>query len=174
VKVNLGSGPHPIPGWKNFDLIDHPGVINHDLTTPLPIGDGLVDLIYSEHFLEHIKRPEALRLMKECFRILKPGGVMRISTPALEFLVDHYNAGHTFQLPGAWEPKTPCQMLNGGLHEWGHQFVYDIDELYILLVEAGFEHTKMKRKMWRESDHPELREREVRPWLEELIVEATR
>lgn len=179
MKVNLGSGPHLLHGWINVDLgypeLAVKGLIPIDLSKgSLPWSDGVADFIYSEHFIEHIKRPQALTLMRECYRILRPGGVMRISTPDLWVLINHYNKRKLICLPGVWEPPTLCQMLNGGLHEWGHQFVYDIDEMFNLLIEAGFSHDSIKRKSWRESDYADLSGREVRPFFNEIIVEVTR
>lgn len=53
---------------------------------------------------------------------------------------------------------------------WGHQFIYDETELIILLKEAGF--LNVRRMPWRESEHPELRNLETRPYFDDLILEA--
>jgi predicted SAM-dependent methyltransferase len=63
-------------------------------------------------------------------------------------------------------------MLNEGLREWGHQFVYDACELGRLLEEAGFR--EVTQVAWRESTTPALRNLECRPFHGEIICEATK
>jgi hypothetical protein len=62
--------------------------------------------------------------------------------------------------------------MNEGLRSWGHQFVYDADELRDVLAEAGF--VAVEWAGWRQSRHPELNDLEQRPYHQELIAEATK
>jgi len=82
LKVNLGCGPLGRAGWINVDgyPIDNT-VLGLDLRNPLPFSDGFASHIHCEHFLEHLEFDQALRLMGECFRILQPGGSMRLILP---------------------------------------------------------------------------------------------
>jgi predicted SAM-dependent methyltransferase len=172
-KLHLGCGTNLIPDWLNVDLDAAPGVLALDLTRPLPFDSASADLVFSEHFIEHITREQALRLLAECRRVLKPGGIMRTTTPNLRKLVEEYLAGRLREWADvAWLPETPCRLLNEGLRLWGHQFVYDADELERLMREAGFAQVQQCR--WRESAHPELSGLECRPWHQEIIVEARR
>jgi predicted SAM-dependent methyltransferase len=170
-KLHLGCGTHLLEGWANIDLDGPSGVIRHDLTRPLPMRADSADLVFCEHFIEHLTRAQGLALLQECRRVLKPGGTLRLSTPDLRKLIDEYLAGRTTawaQL--GWQPLTPCRMLNEGLRLWGHLFVYDRAELLGLLAEAGFR--EIEAKTWRESAHPALRGLESRPFVGELIYEA--
>lgn len=170
-RLHLGCGGNLLPGWANVDLETAAGVIQHDLTEPFPLPTGTVQFIYSEHFIEHITRAQALALLRECQRVLAPGGVIRLSTPNLRKLLDEYSARRTAEWSDVdWHPSTPCQMVNEGMRLWGHQFVYDPDELTLLLHEAGFE--QITQVPWRESLHPELKGLECRPFHGEIIVEA--
>lgn len=172
-RLHLGCGANLLPGWANVDYSDLAGVIRHDLTRPFPLPPDSVEFIYSEHFIEHITREQALTLLSECRRVLKREGVLRLSTPNLEKLTDEYLARRVSEWEDVdWRPKTPCQMLNEGLRLWGHQFVYDRDELTLLLNEAGFQH--VTPAAWRESRRPELRGLECRPFHGEIIVEAVK
>ena len=173
VRLHLGCGDNILPGWSNIDLEGSREVIVHDLTKPLPVATGTIQFIYSEHFIEHIPLEDARRLLAECHRVLQPGGVLRVSTPDLRKLVLEYQAGRTSEWVDVdWNPASPCQMLNEGMRSWGHEFVYDADELELALRAAGFH--QLKRVGWRASAHDELRSLECRPFHDELIFEATR
>ena len=172
-QLHLGCGANLLPGWANIDLDAADGVIQHDLTAPFPLPPRTVKLIYSEHFIEHITRGQALVLLRECHRVLTPGGVIRLSTPNLKKYLDEYLAGRITEWSDVdWRPNTPCQMVNEGMRLWGHQFVYDLDELTLLLEEAGFQ--DIAQTAWRESNHRELQGLECRPFHGEVIVEAVK
>lgn len=138
IKIHLGAGPVIKPGWLNYDMNPGPGGIQHDLTRPLPLADGSADYVFSEHFIEHITREQALRLLRECHRVMREGAVIRITTPNLRILAEDYLAGKIDRWIGGWAPKTPAQFLNEGMTAWGHQFTYDGPELALILEEAGF------------------------------------
>jgi len=172
-RLHLGCGGNVMPGWANVDAEGGPGVIAWDLRKPLPAADATFDYVFSEHFIEHVTRDEALRLLRECVRVLKPGGVLRTSTPDLRKLIEEYQAGRLDEWRDMqWLPGTPCKLLNEGMRLWGHQFVYDEPELRLLLAEAGF--AAVERVTWRESGHEALRAIECRPLHAEIIVEARR
>jgi predicted SAM-dependent methyltransferase len=172
-RLHLGCGNNVIAGWANVDADAVDGVIAWDLRRPLPAPDASFDYVFSEHFIEHVTRDEALRLLRECVRVLRPGGVLRTSTPDLRKLVSEYLAGRLDEWRDvAWLPQTPCRLLNEGMRSWGHQFVYDEPELRLLLAEAGF--ANVERVAWRESTHDALRSLECRPLHDEIIVEARR
>ncbi|MGH8488241.1 MAG: class I SAM-dependent methyltransferase [Gammaproteobacteria bacterium] len=171
--MHLGCGSNVLAGWSNIDLAGSRNVVSHNLSRPLPVRSDSIEFIYSEHFIEHISLDRARRLLAECLRVLRPGGIIRLSTPDLRKLIASYQAGSVsaFRDVG-WNPATPCQMVNEGMRLWGHAFVYDADELEAVLRAAGFR--QMQREGWRTSEHPELRSLECRPFHDELIVEATK
>src|SRR5688572_3494633 len=55
IKVNIGCGGSPTPGWVNLDLVSHPLVTYWDGRKGLPFRDGTVSIIFSEHFFEHLE-----------------------------------------------------------------------------------------------------------------------
>ena len=169
-RLHLGCGDNRLAGWLNIGV---PGDIRHDLRKPFPLPNRSIRFIYSEHFIEHITIDEALLLLRECCRVLTTDGVIRISTPDLKALSSEYLAGRTSGYTDAyWQPATPCRMLNEALRLWGHQFVYDFEELSAVMRCAGL--SVVNRVAWRESDHVELRNLEFRAPHQDLIVEAHR
>lgn len=169
--LHLGCGSNLLEGWANIDFAGSSEIIVHDLTRSLPLGSGTVDFIFTEHFVEHISRQQGQALFEECYRLLASGGVLRISTPSLKKLIDEYASGRVDEWADVdWNPETPCQMLNEGVRLWGHQFIYDFDEISQALSGAGF--VRIKPVDWRESTHRELSGLECRPFHNDLIVEA--
>ena len=87
IYFNLGGGrcSHPSRWYRNYVSIDQKPrsewSIQHDLTTPFPLPDHTVDRILTEDFLEHLELGQIESLLKECYRILKPGCFMRIGVP---------------------------------------------------------------------------------------------
>ena len=61
--------------------------IHHDLSYGIPVHDNTADFVYSSHFLEHLFRNDVENLLKDSFRVLKSGGVVRICVHDLEFAV---------------------------------------------------------------------------------------
>ena len=168
-RLQLGAGEQILEDWANLDL--EGGGIAWDLTRPIPVEKGSVRLVYSEHFIEHVSRGDAQRILQNCHAIMAPGGTIRISTPDLKKLVDDYQSGNLVAMShGGWFPETPCSMVNEAMHLWGHQFVYDEAELSNALREAGFKN--IRRMKWHESAIPELANLESRPDMGDLILEA--
>jgi len=119
-KLHLGCGPYNTPpGWINLDgswnawLAKHSfirkilallhiipikqfnikwsqDIIIHDVRKTLPFPDNSMDAIYSSHLLEHLHLENAKALLKECYRVLKPNGVLRIVVPDLKDIVLKY------------------------------------------------------------------------------------
>ncbi len=77
-KIQFGSGPNQLEGWIN--LQENTG----DITKPLKFENDSVDYILCEHVLEHVTHQHAWIFLRECHRILKPGGVVRIIVPSID------------------------------------------------------------------------------------------
>jgi predicted SAM-dependent methyltransferase len=174
VKLHLGCGAIIIPGWLNYDLDPGTGGIRRDLRKPFIEHDDSVDFIFNEHFLEHLTRDAGRFFLRECRRVLRPGGVLRIVTPDLDKLARDYLKENIQCIPGTWTPATPCQMMNEGMRLWGHEFLYDFQELAAVLREAGFLSQKICAEVYRSSRHAALRGIDQRPHYGELIFEATK
>lgn len=89
--VNLGCGRRYDPAWLNFDVVPvDESVRAHDLQQPLPLADGTCSVVYHSHVLEHLPKDKAPAFLAECFRVLAPGGILRIAVPDLESIARLY------------------------------------------------------------------------------------
>lgn len=89
--MNIGCGKHYLKEWINLDCAPaFRDVQKHDVSSGLPFKDASVDVVYHSHVLEHLDRNEGFRLIKECHRVLKPDGVLRIVVPDLEEIAREY------------------------------------------------------------------------------------
>jgi predicted SAM-dependent methyltransferase len=82
--LNLGCGTEGHSAFVNVDLIAAPGVVAHDIRRGVPFPDGTFDLVYHSTMLSMLRASEALTFMRECRRVLKPGGILRVVTEDLE------------------------------------------------------------------------------------------
>lgn len=81
-KLHIGAGSNRLVGWLNTDLIpETPDILYLDATDKLPFVDSTFQYIYSEHMIEHVPYRGALTMFREAYRILQPGGKIRVSTP---------------------------------------------------------------------------------------------
>jgi predicted SAM-dependent methyltransferase len=89
--LNIGCGSTFHPDWINIDVAPFsPNVRPWNLQCGLPYGDNEVDVCYTSHVLEHLSQQDVKRLIRECFRILKPNGIVRAVVPDLEAIAKTY------------------------------------------------------------------------------------
>jgi predicted SAM-dependent methyltransferase len=150
LKLHLGCGPQILAGWVNLDNVKYPGIDRVlDVTRGLPFKD--VSLIFAEHFIEHLAYTDALNLLRECRRVLREDGILRLSTPNLDWVwMTHYR----LSMPEPEEVQA-CFALNRAFRGWGHQFLYNERTLRATLLDAGF--SNVVRLEYGESPHAELR-----------------
>lgn len=74
-KIQFGSGCNILDGWLNLQEGQA------DITKPLAFKNYSVDYILAEHVCEHVSHQGAFGFFKECYRILRPTGVVRIIVP---------------------------------------------------------------------------------------------
>lgn len=124
-----------LPGWVNLDVRPLPEVdVVNDVTQGLPFDEA--QFIFAEHFIEHLPFDASLQFLRECRAVLAETGVLRLSTPNLDWVLrSHYD-------PNRWqstaEPIPDCLWLNKAFRGWGHCFLYNMDTLAQLLSAAGF------------------------------------
>lgn len=151
--LQIGCGPYKLPGWLNTDIdIDacKAGALYLDAGELFPFPDNSFDCIYSEHLFEHLRHEQAVNMLKECYRVLKPSGTIRIATPDFHFLEDLYlhpekpvNKSYIEWSAGGGGggcslPATALNVINKFHTSWGHQIIYDKEAITKMLEEYGF------------------------------------
>lgn len=100
-KVNLGCGSRYHPDWINIDMAPQvPEVMQGDLSRGIPLPGASCDVVYHSAVLEHMRRADAAAFLTECYRVLKPGGIMRVGVPDLEKICHLYLSRLTAALNG--------------------------------------------------------------------------
>jgi predicted SAM-dependent methyltransferase len=153
-RIQFGCGSNKLLGWQNRDR-------EVDIRKRLPYPDNRVDYVFTEHVIEHITHPEALRFFDECYRILKPGGVARMAVPDVCRFHSHGTQAHIETVIGPLcnveRPREAAvrKIVVG----YEHVSCWTGELLAMLLTCAGFEthHAAVGR-----SEHPYLRELEGR------------
>jgi predicted SAM-dependent methyltransferase len=89
--LNVGCGTKYHRDWVNIDMYAKSfDVIRHNIMKGIPYPDDYFEIVYHSQVLEHIQKDKALDFMKECHRVLKPGGMIRVVVPDLENIIDEY------------------------------------------------------------------------------------
>lgn len=173
--VHLGSGGHHLEGWVNTDRVFDPGMsVCADAASGLPFRDQSVDRIFSEDFFEHLDPADAVNVLRDCRRILRPNGSMRIGMPDLDAIVRRVyldrNPDDLRWCREKFGDQTPCEALNRHMRMSGeHRFLYDWEYLSQLLEREGF---VAKRQAFHVTDYPEYRFVDLRGYGLSLYVEA--
>jgi SAM-dependent methyltransferase len=196
IKLNLGCGPNGLEDWLNYDwgalplLSKFPNVRKWgvrwgvlapgydtrwpqiqlvDIRKKLPLKSEVVNFIYCSHVLEHLERWQALHVLKESFRVLIPGGLIRIAVPDLDYICRNYLESKSNSTKQTRAAQEACILLwghrkdvapAGFLSKWvrkfirGHEWAYDEHEMALLLSEAGFKN--IKKQSFRTGEVPDI------------------
>jgi len=133
LKLHLGCGDMIIPGFINCDLYNDKAEVKCDVKK-LPYEDNSIDEIYNAHIIEHFDYFEALDVLKEWKRVLKPDGKLSIETPDFFAICDALvkaPEGERFMLYDQFfgKPWLPGQT---------HKFLYTENQLGNTLNNLGF------------------------------------
>lgn len=168
--VNVGCGMSPIKGWANFDNslsvrikanrllcrllltaaqrnfahVAREAGIQWANATALPLPDCSTDVLYSSHMLEHLTREAAALFLQEAHRVLKVGGIIRLSVPDLRVLAEEYLStgdancfvDRTLLAVNANGFKSRLRLFLAGNRE--HNWMYDGASLCELLQSHNF------------------------------------
>lgn len=166
-KLEIGAWPNIREGWLHTDVYPTSGeIVFLDAKRPFPFEDGTFDYVFSEHLIEHLTYKEGLFMLGECYRVLKPGGKIRIATPDLETLIGLYAAEkrelqqrYIRWVTDRFLPEVGVYresfVINNAFRNWGHQFIYDCATLQSAMEEVGF--VDITRHTVGESDDEALR-----------------
>ncbi|OAN48186.1 hypothetical protein A6A04_05410 [Paramagnetospirillum marisnigri] len=164
--LNIGSGEKPTEGFVNADFyktrlfakwrrkdkkFDPNWMV--DLRRPLKCGDGHFDGIFTEHVIEHMQPMEALVLLRELHRILKPGGVLRLIVPDADIYVRAYLGEVPQDFPFA-DVQDRTDILAQLTQEHGHQSIWNAEIMAKVLAAAGF--AQVEKAAFRQGRNPDL------------------
>ncbi len=161
--LDLGAADTPGGDFVAIDFFGRKGVYGADLRYPLLIDDASVEGIFTEHTFEHLAFDDVRRLLGECFRVLKPGGRIRVIVPDVSIFVARYQANDLawFQewervalVPRGRRLVTPMQAISFVTQEYGHRSAWDFASLDAVLREAGF--VDVERASYRDGRDPRL------------------
>ncbi|NTS66803.1 methyltransferase domain-containing protein [Sphingomonas sp. HHU CXW] len=172
--LQIGSGLNMLPDFDNLDFyFAHRGQakhIGHDLRRELPYADNSFEGIYSEHTLEHMYPSEALLVIAEAARVLKPGGVFRVSVPNLARFIAFYNGEEVSEEFKMFD--SGCEAMWNLCQNHHHRSVWDAAMLKKQMLAAGFS-AATERGFREGADQRLLVDQDFRAW-ESLYVEGTK
>lgn len=152
IRLNLGSGPHPLPEHVNIDLYA-PADVKDNAATLRGYQPGAVDEIRAEHVLEHMGWRDGQRAVNRWYQLLAKGGRLYVTVPDVAmsiraWLEAYDNGGNVwgFRSQAIWGD----QAHEGEYHRWG----YDADSLLRALTSAGFHDIVITRKPGHDPMYP--------------------
>ncbi len=198
LKLNLGCGSSTPNGWVNvdyalgarlaripmfrtvnkriklFNLDWNDSIHIHNLTKPLPWKDASIDVVYTSHTLEHFPQRGGLNLLKECHRILRQGGIIRIVVPDLAAIVKRYLDGkiradefiENLHVLYSGEDSSLKSKL-APFFRFPHKCMYDTPTLLSILQELKFE--ARERKPF-DSDIEDIRSIEIQSRTADAVI----
>lgn len=145
---NIGAGSFAHPYWTNVDYgTDYYSNVQQDFISynlmelkPLPIEDDVAEVVYSSHTIEHVGDAAVRNMLRESYRILKPGGCIRLTTPdaLLEFKAYKRNDlsfwywKDWYSRPGTWESLYKKPLNEASIHQlFLHHFASQLCEIDI-------------------------------------------
>ena len=166
--ANLGyrflTDSKALPRKQFLELITNNIFVHHNLKYGVPLPDSSADFIYTSHALHHLYRDEAAAVLADAFRVLKPGGTIRVAVPNLEYIFELYQRGEREQaLEFFFYSSQPRNYLSR------RQYQYDFELLRQMLAAGGYH--QIRRCAFRQGRTPDLERLDNRPD-ETLFVEA--
>ena len=119
-------------GWTTLDIAGEPDLLRN-IHLGLPFPDNTIDEIYAEHFFEHLNPDELEFCLKECMRVLKGGGTLKVSVPDFHLACAQY-------ITGQRSIEEMQEVIYGDFRKIGgsHKFMFDANNCLDILRKAGF------------------------------------
>jgi len=176
--LHIGCGGHNVSGWLNVDKFAANADTYLNAYKTFPFDNSTFSLIFTEHMIEHLEIDKVRHFLSEVHRVLKPGGICRITCPDLELYAKSYiNKDEEFFrkiMEGIADKRrkrpdlTWVVRTNGAAFMTGvvknfhkHRWMYDFETLGECLKETGFSEIKRGsfgnsvNKRLAEMDNPE-------------------
>ena len=184
IKLNVGCGHNLLDNYINigFESGKSSGgnYLNHDLSMGIPAEPNSVDVIYNCHFLEHLNYKDGINFLRNSYKVMKNGAILRILVPDLELWSMKYLT-HDRQFLDTYRNSflkydtfpTDASIFMGMLHNHGHKMGWDWETLLYWLHDVGFKN--IRKTKYRESDLEDIEKLEPIDFgrqLESLCVEC--
>lgn len=153
-KLQIGAGSNQLAGWLNTDILPHSKHTAFlDVRRRFPFDDDTFDYVFSEHVIEHVDFDAGRFMLREVFRILKPGGWARIITPDLAALIRLYGPNKdelqeryirfiTDRFMPDLHRYRDVFVINQCVRFSGHEFIYDAPTFEEAMKESGFSNVR--------------------------------
>lgn len=177
--LHLGCGPKYLPGFVNIDANPRQRLdLWLDVRNGLPFPSNSVDSVYSTHMFEHFFSGELNKLLSECWRVLKPGGGVRLVVPNLASAIMAYNQGRSEWFSDSFPRRFDSvggRFANFIFCDGQHRTAFDFGYMQEVLGAAGFERveelSETKSKLYGEQP-PAYEPNDSRELSHSLYVEA--
>jgi len=175
-RLHWGCGPITPYGWVNSDIAANPGVeIVADIRQGLPVPSNSFDYAVSIHALPEIPYGDLDRTLGELYRVLRPGGVLRLGLPDMDKAMRAYLAKDVdyFLIPDEHIRSLSGKMIVQLTWYGVSRSMFTVEFSTELLGRAGFR--RMEECPFRQtrSDFPGITELDNRE-LESFFIEATK
>ena len=162
--IQYACGPKLLNNWVNVDFYSTEIMRNRfgmtpdfvyyqaDLRRRQPFPDNSFSYAFAEDFIEHLSQGDSILFLSECLRVLKQGGVLRLSFPGLEGVLKRHfsSAAYSELLKG---------IQDAYLH-YEHVHFYSREELELVAGHLGF--SRIKFAAFGCSEHEALQGLETR------------
>jgi SAM-dependent methyltransferase len=134
INLHLGCGSVNHPKFINIDGLPAPHIhYIRPIDNLAPFKDNSVNLVYACHCLEHFSHLKVSEVLAEWLRVLKKDGILRLSVPDFDLLLDIYkengNDINTILLP----------LMGGQNYKFNfHMILFNFSSLESLLKKTGF------------------------------------
>jgi predicted SAM-dependent methyltransferase len=179
--IDIGVGKNYTEGWTHVDFFrnrirkfwkprskNRKPEVEMDLRYLLKCPSNVADGVYTGHTLEHLYPNHAFNLLKEIFRILKPGSWLRINIPDLKKAIEFYNG--KIQI-SEWDQKYKADVIGNLTQNHNHHSVWDAELLSSVLKTIGFINIYEVEFGKTGKDSRLVKEEEIRKY-ETLVIEA--
>lgn len=133
--LHIGCGDIDSPEFINLDArpMPHVHIVSKNVFRLRMIPDAVLDMVYMSHVLEHVPRGQVLQTIKEMGRVLKKGGILRISVPDFDHIIRIYEeSGNDV---GSIAPA----LMGGQNYKFNfHYSIFNRSYLVALLTRGGF------------------------------------
>ncbi|MCB9074601.1 MAG: methyltransferase domain-containing protein [Chitinophagales bacterium] len=165
-KLQVGAQGSPMKAWLNVDILPKTADTAYmDATKRFPFEENIFSYIFAEHMIEHITYDEGQFMLRECFRVMKPNGVIRLATPNLDKISEilknpekeeyrNYIQLYVERFYGKDYPIIPALQINKLFYGFHHRFIHNFESLSFILEQAGFKNI-IQREVY-QSEHSAL------------------